>query len=101
MEVFLKDCNGVEVFRTLKGTSKIKDYKKSYYESMRKDFKSFETLKVNQKKINDPEEIITTIESKPSEINGGKNIDSKTTVRTNTIDETLDNNSTKSKKMKF
>ncbi len=55
IEIVLKDCNGNEIFRSIKGTSKGKELKKAYYESMRKAFKSIEILRVNQKEITDVE----------------------------------------------
>jgi len=58
VELVLTDCNGKEVFRTAKGSSKVKDYKKAYYESMRKAFKSIESLRVNQKEIDDEPSLI-------------------------------------------
>jgi len=65
IEVVLKDCNGVELFRTQEGKSKDKDFKKAYYESLRTAFKSIEGLNVQQKELvlfdepNETEEPIT------------------------------------------
>ncbi|WP_318311992.1 hypothetical protein [Flagellimonas crocea] len=39
--ITLKDCNGVEVFRSIEGTSKIKDYDESYREALQNAFVSF------------------------------------------------------------
>ncbi len=52
VEVVISDCNGKELFRSDIGKSKVKDYKKAYYESMREAFISVEDLNVNQKEIN-------------------------------------------------
>lgn len=51
LEVVIKDCNGVELFRSNKGKSKVKDYKKAYYESMREAFVSIKNLNVDQIEI--------------------------------------------------
>ena len=56
LEVVLRDCNGTEVFRSIEGKSKQKDFKKAYYESMREAFVSIQKLEVTQKEINDYEE---------------------------------------------
>lgn len=39
--ITLTDCNGVEVFKTMKGVSKKKDYKASYTEAIRESMRSF------------------------------------------------------------
>ena len=39
--IVLNDCNGVEIFRSQQGTSKIKDYGKSYREALQNTFVSF------------------------------------------------------------
>ncbi len=51
VQLILTDCNGVEVFRTKFGNSKIKDYQKAYYESMREAFEDIKLLHVQQKDI--------------------------------------------------
>ena len=51
IEVVIKDCNGIELFRTEKGSSKIKEYKKAYVQSLRNAFVSIEELGVQQKEI--------------------------------------------------
>jgi len=51
VELVLYDCNGVEVYRSGKGTSKLKDYKKAYYQSMRGAFENIIDLDVHQKQI--------------------------------------------------
>ena len=53
VEVIIRDCNGIELFRTDKGKSKIKDYKKAYYESMRKAFENIKNLNISQKEIHE------------------------------------------------
>lgn len=49
--VVLKDCYGVEVFRSDEGKSKYKDYRKSYHQALREAFESVEALNVNQKEV--------------------------------------------------
>tara|TARA_B100000902_G_C27188609_1_gene852692 strand:+ start:206 stop:973 length:768 start_codon:yes stop_codon:yes gene_type:complete len=51
IQLVLSDCNGNEVYRTKFGKSKIKDYKKAYYESMREAFDEFVSMDINQKEI--------------------------------------------------
>ena len=49
--VVLKDCKGIEVYRSQPGASKQKEYKKSYQDALRKAFLSFEELDVQQKAV--------------------------------------------------
>ena len=56
MVILLKDCKGVEVYRSEEGKSKFKEYRKAYQDALRKAFASIEKLKVQQ----------TTIEVNPS-----------------------------------
>ena len=49
--VILKDCKGIEVYRSQPGASKQKEYKKSYQDALRKAFLSFEELNVQQKTV--------------------------------------------------
>ena len=49
--VILKDCKGIEVYRSQPGASKQKEYKKSYQDALRKAFLSFEELNVQQKAV--------------------------------------------------
>ena len=46
--IVLKDCYGSEVYRSEEGKSKEKNYKKAYYDAMRKAFQSVEVLGVKQ-----------------------------------------------------
>ena len=39
--IVLKDCNNVEVFRSVEGVSKIKEYNKAYRDAIQKAFVSF------------------------------------------------------------
>jgi len=84
LEVVLTDCNGKEVFRTAKGSSKVKDYKKAYYESMRKAFKSLESLRVNQKEIDDGEELISVASNTKEDIDNSKIVIADTIKESNT-----------------
>ena len=73
IEVVIKDCNGVELFRSDKGRSKVKDYKKAYYEATREAFKSVRDLHVTQKEIsaNENEKPVEHVElniEKPSKV---------------------------------
>lgn len=51
IQLVLRDCYGMEVYRTQFGTSKEKDYKKAYYESMREAFSEIEAMEIKQKDI--------------------------------------------------
>lgn len=46
--VVLRDCNNIIVFESNTGTSKEKEFKKSYHEALKNAFKSIEVLGVNQ-----------------------------------------------------
>lgn len=65
--VIVKDCNGVELFRSQEGKSKFKEYKKAYHQAVRRAFESFEELGVQQKEINldDSSSTVTTKNSEP------------------------------------
>ena len=52
--VTLKDCNDRELFTSKVGTSREKDYKRSYQEALREAFTSFEELKKDSTVIIDP-----------------------------------------------
>ena len=70
VEIVIRDCNDTEIFRTIKGKSDVKDYRKAYYESSREAFKDIRNLYVNQKSINSysnevTEEVIKVKESEP------------------------------------
>ena len=60
VQLVLRDCTGEEVFRTNYGKSKVKDYKKAYYESVRNAFNDIIKLNVNQKDIEVVDIDITT-----------------------------------------
>ena len=53
VQLVLRDCTGEEVFRTNYGKSKVKDYKKAYYESVRNAFDDIINLNITQKEIED------------------------------------------------
>lgn len=46
LSVVIKDCKGLEVFKSIEGVSKNRDYKKSYHEALQRAFKSLEGLGV-------------------------------------------------------
>ncbi len=54
--VILTDCNGKEIYRSIEGKSKIKDFKQSYHQALRRAFESMKKLDVNQKEISIVEE---------------------------------------------
>ena len=60
VELVIRDCDGVEVFRSIQGKSNIKDYKKAYYEASREASKSVRDLHVNQKSITTYEDVIVS-----------------------------------------
>lgn len=49
--VVVKDCYGAELFRSVEGKSKRKDYKGAYQEALRNAFTSFEGLGIKQKDV--------------------------------------------------
>ena len=51
VQLVLRDCTGEVIYRTNYGKSKVKDYKKAYYESVRNAFNDIIKLNVNQKEI--------------------------------------------------
>jgi hypothetical protein len=53
VQLVLRDCTGEVVYRTNYGKSKVKDYKKAYYESVRNAFEDIINLNVIQKEIED------------------------------------------------
>ncbi len=65
--VVVKDCNGVELYRSAEGRSKLKDYKKTYHQALRNAFASFEGLGVAQKKLDVTDASIAPATS----VNGG------------------------------
>jgi len=74
VQLVIKDCNGFEVYRTKYGNSKIKDYKKAYYESLREAFAEIEKLGVQQKEIGennlqtkDSETVVSKVETETPE----------------------------------
>lgn len=51
LQVTLKDCNGIEIFRSQEGKSKYKEFEKSYQDALRKAFNSIDILRVKQKDV--------------------------------------------------
>lgn len=51
LQVVLRDCKDQEVYRSIEGKSKYKEYDKSYQDALRKAFSSIELLGVKQKDI--------------------------------------------------
>ena len=60
VQLVLRDCTGEVISRTNYGKSKVKDYKKAYYESVRNAFNDIIKLNVNQKDIEVVDIDITT-----------------------------------------
>lgn len=44
MIITLKDCNSIEIFRSPEGSSKSKEFREAYHESIREAFKVFESI---------------------------------------------------------
>lgn len=51
LQVVFRDCNSKEIYRSPEGTSRYKEYDKSYQDALRKAFKSIEMLRVDQKEF--------------------------------------------------
>lgn len=51
LTVVIKDCNGVEVFRSPEGKSKLKSYKEAYHQALREAFTGIGDLNANQREI--------------------------------------------------
>lgn len=51
LQIVLRDCDGVEVYRSEIGKSKYKDFEKTYQDALRNAFKSVEALGVKQNEI--------------------------------------------------
>jgi len=49
--IVLKDCNGFEIYSSNEGVSKIKEFKRSYQDALRKAFVSIENMGVKQKEV--------------------------------------------------
>ncbi|PKA83458.1 hypothetical protein ATE92_1613 [Ulvibacter sp. MAR_2010_11] len=49
--IVLRDCDGLEIYRSPEGVSKFKEFKKAYQDAVRKAFKGIEALGVQQKEI--------------------------------------------------
>ena len=62
VQLVLRDCTGEVIYRTNYGKSKVKDYKKAYYESVRNAFDDIIALNVMQKEI-EGMDVTTTLDS--------------------------------------
>lgn len=51
IQLVLKDCNKVEVYRSEIGRSKYKEYDKAYQDALRNAFRELEGLRIKQKKV--------------------------------------------------
>ncbi len=51
LQIVIKDCNDVEIYRSSEGKSKYKEFDKSYQDALRKAFSSIEGMGVKQKDI--------------------------------------------------
>lgn len=58
MTILLKDCNSVEIFRSPEGSSRSKDFREAYHESIREAFRVFETMNHNYQP---PKEEVVTV----------------------------------------
>ncbi len=74
----LRDCQSIEIFRTVEGKSKIKEFRPAYTDALKKSFVSFDTLqykympKEEEKEIEGPITVsfkndVKTLEEKPKE----------------------------------
>ena len=74
--IYLKDCDGVLLFKSMPGKSKLKDYGDGYTEALRMAFESISALGVRQKEVRllvNPEETDSRVtETKPMEAVEGK-----------------------------
>lgn len=68
--VTLEDCNDNVVFTSQVGSSRIKDFEKSYHEALREAFASFEALRKNTEEGIDPasENTIAATKAQPAEV---------------------------------
>ncbi len=80
----LKDCYNNVVFSSKEGTSKLKDYKKSYHEAIRDAFKSIKALNYNYVPLKEKPEELT---EQSSVIVKPKVITAKT-IKENTVNKT-------------
>ena len=55
--LLLKNCEGVEVYRSTQGKSKLKEFRKAYQEAIREVFAEVESLSIDQKDITIYEDI--------------------------------------------
>jgi len=60
IEVVLRDCYGAEVYKSNEGKSKEKNFKKAYFEAMRRSFESIEVLGVKQLEIGETSSYVAT-----------------------------------------
>jgi hypothetical protein len=49
--LILRDCNGFEVYRSLEGVTKLKEFKQAHQDALRRTFEYFEGMGVKQKEI--------------------------------------------------
>lgn len=49
LQLVLKDCNGIEIYRSLEGVSKLKDHEVSYQDALRKALMGLGQMKVQQR----------------------------------------------------
>lgn len=82
VQLVLKDCYGEVVYRTQYGKSKVKDYKKAYYESVREAFEEFIAMDVQQKEIEQFEKVKVEKTSQ-TPVETEKQVVSVTAVKTN------------------
>ena len=88
--VIVKDCNGVELLRSVEGKSKYKEYKKAYHQALRRAFDSFADVGVNQPEINvDEAEDDTPVITNTKPVSSTQITNAKTT--TTSIKNTMPN----------
>jgi hypothetical protein len=86
LEVVIKDCKGNELYKSFQGKSKFKHYKKAYQDALRKAFKSFQSLNVDQPDIinYEADEISETTVLKKNDIDKKK-------IKTSGVNTPIDN----------
>ena len=85
VQLVLRDCTGEVIYRTNYGKSKVKDYKKAYYESVRNAFNDIIKLNVNQKDIEVIDIDITTDTQNPTDNTKNLSVVETSIIATNSI----------------
>lgn len=95
LTVTLTDCNGTEVYRSLQGKTKEKEFKKAFYEALRKAFVSIEGLHVIQNELvkYQEERVSVTVHHDENQITSVEKLDSvEETSHTETVTNSISEN---------